>query len=177
LDTVGASNLLLQEVPRRPAGLLHDQGFAHSGFATVSFYDGNLYCPIITLEGADLSGANIGDSFTRLNVWGANLSGADLSYAGLNDANLSYANLSGVNLNEANFGEEDGRYFIAAAKLSFANLNGANLREANFHGANLTDASNLTQPQLDQVYSCFMATLPQRGQRLTCHQNATSDFV
>ena len=81
-----------------------------------------------TLIDANLSRTNL----SRANFSGANLSGANLSGANLSGANLSGANLSGANL-------------------SGANLSGANLSGANLSGANLTQATNLTQEQLDDA--------------------------
>ncbi len=74
--------------------------------------------PIIVLDGADLSDANL---------WEANLS----------DANLSRAFLFRANLNEANLGRAN----LSRAGLLFANLSRANLIGANLSGTDATDAN------------------------------------
>ncbi len=97
------------------------------------------------------------------------LAAADFSYANLNRTNLNSAdliltNLYGAHLNSAKLG----RAILANADLSYADLEDADLEDANLHGADLTGVRNLSQQQLDQVYSCKGATLP-KG--LTCHHN------
>ncbi len=64
----------------------------------------------------------------------------DLNGANLEQADLSNANLPGVNL-------------------SGARLNNANLSNADLSNADLSNAQDLTQQQLDKVYSCKGATL------------------
>ena len=64
-----------------------------------------------------------------------------------------------INLNGAN---------LSGANLSRANLTGANLIAANLRNANLNGAQDLTQQQLDQVYSCKGAILPTG---LICYHN------
>jgi len=80
-------------------------------------------------------------------------SGADLYNARLNYTFLVGANLSDATLESA---------FLVGATLVSATLSGANLS-----GADLTYTNNLTQQQLDQVYSCKKAFLPSG---LTCHR-------
>ena len=118
------------------------------------------------LRGADLSSANLIDA---VDLSEAYLSFAHLSDANLNVANLSGANLVGADLNSAHLSEA----YLNGADLNSAHLNGAHLNGANLNGADLSSADlngaqGLTQQQLDQVYSCKNATLPQG---LTCHRN------
>jgi uncharacterized protein YjbI with pentapeptide repeats len=106
--------------------------------------------PVISLEDADLSGANLpyGADLIGTNLSGATLSGAilgaadlrrtylseaNLSEANLSDANLTGANLTGADLVEADLGAAD----LSDADLSFATLSEANLEGANLEGANL----------------------------------------
>ncbi len=118
------------------------------------------------LNSADLSNVFLDEadlSFARLikaNLYNAFLKGADLSEADLSKANLTDADLR-ANLTDANFTDAD----LTNADLRGANLRGANLRGVNLGGATLYDeergpAQNLTQQQLDQVYSCKNASLP-----------------
>jgi len=85
---------------------------------------------IVTLSGADLSGANLSDA--HLNA--ANLSDAHLGDANLNGADLSYADLSGANLSAANLIKAD----LSAATLSDAHLSQADLSRARLFNAKLT---------------------------------------
>jgi uncharacterized protein YjbI with pentapeptide repeats/uncharacterized membrane protein YqjE len=90
---------------------------------------------VVSLDKADLSGANLGQ---------ANLSGANLSKAYLGAVNLSGANLSVANLSEARLSKA----YLGAADLGGANLSGARLSEANLMMANLSGA-NLTYAILE----------------------------
>src|SRR5215211_719676 len=98
--------------------------------------------PIITLSGANLSGANLlnvnlsGTRLLRADLSGANLnyadlSGADLSRTDLSDAHLRQANLSKANLGNANLsGAMLLKADLSKAELSHANLSRAYLRRA-----------------------------------------------
>jgi uncharacterized protein YjbI with pentapeptide repeats len=88
--------------------------------------------PIISLLGADLSGA----IFTYANLSGANLSGANLSNSNLSGAKLSSADLSGANLSGANFE----RAFFTGANLSGADLLRTDLLDVHLGGAVLSGA-------------------------------------
>jgi hypothetical protein len=136
-----------------------------------------LHNKIIDLMGADLSYTHLSGADLRY----ADFSGADLRYAELSNAILIGAILIGANLYSADLHGADLRYAILnRADLRYAELYGANLYGANLSGAdlsgaelsiiypNLSGAHNLTQEQLDQVYSCYRATLPTG---LTCHHN------
>jgi uncharacterized protein YjbI with pentapeptide repeats len=94
--------------------------------------------PIVSLNGADLSGANVSD---------ANLRNADLNGAYLSDANLSDANLSDSDLSLAALANAD----LSFADLSFADLSDANLSFANLRGAYLSFA-NLSDAYLRGAY-------------------------
>ena len=118
-----------------------------------------------TLDGAILSGAILnGAILSNVFLDGAYLSGADLS-----GADLIYAHLSGADLSDATL---DGAYLSGAdlngATLIYAYLSGADLSGATLDGAFLSGARNLTQQQLDKVYSCTNAIL---STGLTCHHN------
>jgi uncharacterized protein YjbI with pentapeptide repeats len=146
--------------PHRKAIVLQ---FLYEANLIGGFTIGCLQCeqisPIISLGGADLSGAYLdgtnlsGSNLSGANLGGVDLSGANLSGTYLDGANLSDANLSGTYLNCA--------YFICD-DLAYASLRGVNLS-----GAYLDGAYNLTQQQLDQAFSCQGATLP-KG--LACHR-------
>ncbi len=123
----------------------------------VSFYKN--YLAGIDLSGVDLNDANF--EFADLsyaNLSQAPLEGVDLDTATLSYADLSYADFAVADLSSAN---------LSYANLSYANLGYVNLSHANLSHANLS-ITNLTQQELDQVYTCFGATLPQG---LTCHHN------
>jgi uncharacterized protein YjbI with pentapeptide repeats len=85
------------------------------------------------LTGADLHFASLWDT----NLTDTNLTGADLTNAGLQSADLTDANLTGADLT--------GAYPV------YADFTRANLTDANLTDADLTDASNLTQEQLDSA--------------------------
>jgi len=93
-----------------------------------------------------------------VNFYGADLRGADLRGADLHFALLLHVTLRGANL----YGADLDRADLSNADLYHADLSGAILS-----GANLSNVQNLTQQQLDQVYSCTGTTLPPG---LTCHQ-------
>lgn len=107
---------------------------------------------IISLQSADLSDADL--SY-------ANLEGADFFGANLRGANFSYADLRGANLSCL-------PYSAGCTQLSRNNFEGVNLLGADLTGAALFDSFNLTQQELDQVWSCQEANLP-KG--LICHHN------
>jgi uncharacterized protein YjbI with pentapeptide repeats len=114
---------------------------------------------IVSFDQADMS---------SIDLSGTGLIFADLSNAYLKSTNLSNASLSGANLYQAYLGGTN----LSGAILSSTNLRGAYLESANLRGAyldnaDLSFATNLTQQQLDQVYTCQGATLPPG---LTCHQ-------
>jgi len=131
--------------------------------SNATLYGATLYG--VTLFGADLSRANLSRAnLGNANLKNANLFGADLSEANLLNANLLNANLLNANLLNADLSGAD----LSGATLSLATLSGVYLNGANLNGANLSGARNLTQQQLDQVFSCKNATLPPG---LTCHRN------
>jgi uncharacterized protein YjbI with pentapeptide repeats len=122
-------------------------------FVIVYLNNANLY-------NADFSEANFSaTSFNNADLRTANLSKAKLGEANLSKAKLGEANLSGADLSGAN---------LSGADLSGANLSGANLSGANLYKADLSGAQKLTQQQLDQVYTCIRAILPEG---LTCNRN------
>ena len=114
------------------------------------------------LEGAILTGANLERAFLyRANLKGAllvgtNLEGAESRDANLEGAHLRNANLEGARLASANLKEVD----FLNAKLGGALLVGANLEESHFfmvhltlaiiNNANFTDATYLTQEQINE---------------------------
>ena len=110
------------------------------------------------LSGANLSGANLlGANLTGANLTGANLGLADLNGAYLSGANLSGANLSGANLSGVNLRGAD----LTGANLRSANLRGANLSVAYLIRADLTDAKNLIQTQLNEACGNNETELPE----------------
>ena len=113
-----------------------------------------------TLDGAILSGAFLNGAILS----NAFLDGAFLDGAILSNANLIYAHLSGADLSDATLDSA----FLSGADLSNATLIYANLSDATLDGANLSGARNLTQQQLDKVYSCTKAIL---STGLTCPHN------
>jgi uncharacterized protein YjbI with pentapeptide repeats len=123
--------------------------------------------PIISLHGANLSGANLsGADLSGANLLntdlsgatliGADLRGANLRYADLRGANLLNTDLSGADLSEANLSGADLRYaFLSGATLSLADLrdadlSGAFLRDAFLRDADLSEA-NLSKAVLSDA--------------------------
>jgi len=105
------------------------------------------------LKQADLSGATaFYTNLSHANLTWATLDGVNLESSNLEGAVLEGATLKGARLNNAN---------LVAANLSGADLRGAELRGARLHRANLagailddadlTNATGLTQAQLDQA--------------------------
>lgn len=130
------------------------------------------YAPIISLHGADLSGAYLSQaklegadlsetnlSEARMSV--AKLASADLSKAFIYQANLRIADLQRANLSEAFLREADllgadlsganlCKAIMSDAKLRMADLDGANLTEASLWRANLSEA-NLSGTELQMA--------------------------
>jgi hypothetical protein len=139
--------------------------------AIVQFlYEGHLIQkdqPIISLQGADLSGAYL----SRANLADADLNqtimvGADLSAARLNDAYLRWANLLGADLRHAVLEGADLRgtalvgAYLSAVTLSNADLSGANLSNADLRYADLSGAKGITNEQLSEAASLDGAAMP-----------------
>lgn len=103
--------------------------------------------PRVHLEGAILDGTRMRRS--RLD-W-ADLEEAHLQRAGLQFAQLAHANLQKAHLEGAQ---------LIQADLREARLCGAELRGAHLEGADLTDAKNLTQPQVDSAFGNEKTILP-----------------
>jgi superfamily I DNA and RNA helicase len=95
-----------------------------------------------SLEGADLTGANLGGIDLRhANLIGTQLVGADLTGAMLDGAKLAIANLAGAKLVDASLrGAKLVGAILCNAQLTRADLTGANLSGADLSGADLTDA-------------------------------------
>ncbi|GAC1380670.1 MAG: hypothetical protein NVSMB33_06870 [Ktedonobacteraceae bacterium] len=162
LSNANLSNANLDSTNLDNAGL-DGANLSNANLDSTSFYYANL-------SGANLSNANLSNAnpyfadLSGANLSHAKLDGARLYYANLSGARLYYANLSGANLGHANLSGADlGHANLTVADLSHANLSGAELGDAN-----LTYANNLTQEQLDQVFSCQGAILPTG---LTCRKN------
>jgi uncharacterized protein YjbI with pentapeptide repeats len=105
------------------------------------------------LKGADLSGATAfyadlayadltWATLDRANLESARLQGASLRGARLQGANLNHANLVAADLTNAD---------LRGARLRFARLHRADLSGALIAGADLTEATGLTQGQLDSA--------------------------
>jgi uncharacterized protein YjbI with pentapeptide repeats len=124
------------------------------------------------LSGAILLGANLSDAglsganLFAASVSGANVSGAILFKATLVDASLSGADFSEADLSWANLSEAD----VSGANFFRADLSGANLcayldeadlYEADLSGADLSEATGLTQEQLDQAITDAETKLPE----------------
>jgi len=105
------------------------------------------------LVNADLRWANLqGANLENASLQGANLTNADLR----GGANLTLANLQGGNLLGANLENAS----LQGANLWGANLQGANLRRANLTGADLTNATGLTQEQIESAVTDEKIRLP-----------------
>jgi uncharacterized protein YjbI with pentapeptide repeats len=128
-------------------------------------FEGKRYDAIIFLIDANLSNINLsGVILNGANLSFVDFSGANLSYTEFIDANLQGSNFSNANLYNVLFsGTEVDLADFGGANLTFAQLTGAHL-----YSAALSGALNLTQEQLDQVFTCKDAILP-KG--LTCHRN------
>ena len=114
--------------------------------------------PWARLEGAALKAANLADA----SAFYADLAYADLTWATLDGANLESAKLQGAVLRGARLqGANLNHVNLVAADLTNADLRGASLRFAKLHradlsgaliaGADLTEATGLTQAQLDRA--------------------------
>ncbi|MCH2396356.1 pentapeptide repeat-containing protein, partial [Oceanibaculum sp.] len=108
----------------------------------VSHGDGHADMSAINAEGANLSNAKMGGSFTlRADFSEANLSNADLRNADLRMSNFRNAIMTGVNLIGVN---------AAGADFHGAVLTNARIHDANFDGVDLTgailDLTHLTSP-------------------------------
>ncbi len=111
---------------------------------------GNLSAAILTganLRGADLLGADL----ARADLIGTDLSGAILAAADLSSASLLGASLSGASLIGAN---------LCGADLSGASFEQANVGETDLSGADLRNARNLKQAQLDSAQGDASTHLP-----------------
>ena len=91
------------------------------------------------LQGMDLSYAKL----MKANLRNADLSEADLSFSYLMRADLTEANLSGADLTSS---------VISEGILKKANLEDAELEDAFLHGADLSEALNLTPDQIESAY-------------------------
>ena len=120
----------------------------------------NLYGGILC--GASLFEANLHDAFLRR----ANLSGAYLIGANLNGADMIVANLSEAYLRESDLSNADLTLAnLRGAGLSKANLRNTDLNLADMHGAflrgaDLSEAKNLTQSQIDSAKGDEHTKLP-----------------
>ena len=100
------------------------------------------------LSRADLSRADLSRAdLSRADLSGADLSGADLSGADLYGANLYGANLYGANLSRANLREAN----LSGANLSGAKCNRLHIDSARLHFADLTEAIDLSQDQINSA--------------------------
>lgn len=122
--------------------------------------------PIIELQGANLSGADltgaklnyadlIDADLSGANLFNADLSGTDLSDVNLSGADLGNVNLKGARLCYADLSDAD----LTCANLSDADLTGTNLSGANLFIANLSSAK-VTNEQLEKAKSLKNATMP-----------------
>jgi hypothetical protein len=93
---------------------------------------GNYEYPVIGLDDADLSGADL----RYINLSGDALYGANMREPDLRHANLSYTDMYGTDLGRAKLRNAD----LGSAYLKRANLRGADLTDAHLVDADLTDA-------------------------------------
>ena len=146
------------EKPVRPAAAmferLRDQwavgSYKIAVFARWNFSGQSL--EVTDLHGANLGGANLGGAdLRRANLVGANLGKANLRRAILVGANLDGADLDRANLDGAN---------LVGANLGKANLRRINIDSARLQFADLSEAVNLTQPQIDKAFGNSETKLP-----------------
>ncbi|MGV6838971.1 MAG: pentapeptide repeat-containing protein [Planktomarina sp.] len=115
------------------------------------------------LQKANLSGAQLQKAylvkaqlqeadFSAAQLQKANLFRAQLQKADLRKAQLQKANLSGAQLQRAN---------LSGAQLQRADLSGAQLQGANLCGADMTDATGLTQDQINSAFGDAATKLPE----------------
>ena len=114
--------------------------------------------PWARLEGAALKGADLTGvtafyaDFAYANLTWATLDRANLESARLQGASLRGARLEGARLNHANLVAADlTNADLRGARLRFARLHRADLTGALIAGADLTEATGLTQEQLDSA--------------------------
>jgi hypothetical protein len=103
------------------------------------------------LNGADLSYAKLNGAKLRgADLRGAKLRGIDLRRTDLSYAKLSYAKLNGIDLSgiDLSYAKLNGAD-LSYAKLSYAKLNGIDLSGAMILRADLQNAKELTQQQLE----------------------------
>lgn len=139
---------------------LRETYFQNVVLARADLHGAQLYaCDLrfANLEGASLQGANV----YATNLLSANLKNAQLQGASFGSAELEHADLSGADLSGANLMHTD----LDGANLSGANLTGtlmigASLSGANLDGANLENARNLTQQQLDGAHGNAETRVP-----------------
>jgi len=110
------------------------------------------YLVYVNLAHARLDGAVL----SRANMLAANLSGTVFASADLSGANLSWATFNDTQFATANL---SGAAFWFA-KLSDTSFYKANLSGADFRGADLREATQLTQEQVDSICVDENTTLP-----------------
>ena len=117
---------------------------------------------VVSLYGADLSGANLSEvsNLYKVDLSNVILCGADLSGTFLIEADLSNADLSGANLGEAMLLRAD----LREANLSGACLIGAKLHRSDLREADLSGAKGWTEEQLAEAKFLDGATMP-NGQK------------
>ena len=97
-----------------------------------------------------------GKEGARLSIRNAYLQEADLHGANLQDADLEGARLSVADLMRANLRRAN----LRNADFWMADLKDADLQGADLQGANLSDATNLTQKQVDSAIVSETTVLP-----------------
>jgi hypothetical protein len=114
------------------------------------------YLVSANLSEANLSGANFIGADLEADLRGADLRGAHLSYGKLFDAILRGADLRGVDL----VGSDLRGANLDRADLREANLGDAKLSQAGLFGADLREARNLTQQQIQEAFGNKFTKLP-----------------
>jgi uncharacterized protein YjbI with pentapeptide repeats len=97
-----------------------------------------------------------GKQGTRLSIKNAILQEADLHDANLQDAELEGANFSVADLMRANLRRAN----LRNADFWMADLKDTNFQGADLQGANFTEATNLTQKQIDSAITSPTTVLP-----------------
>ncbi len=116
-------------------------------------------------NGQDLRGANLREAMLAgLDLRKARLEGADLREARLEGADLEQARLEGADLMEARLeGAELRLARLEGADLTRVEMTDAVVKYASVIGATLSQVSNLTQAQLDQMYGDKTTDLSETG--------------
>jgi uncharacterized protein YjbI with pentapeptide repeats len=133
-----------------------------------NLYTHKRYPAIIFLYRADLTNADLTGTYLEYaDLATANLTNVNLTKADLKDADLSGVTLGCYRVNGKDYCSDLKDADLSSALLGCSKVGGEVISQGKIVCANLSGAKNLTQQQLDQVYTCQGATLPQG---LTCNR-------